>query len=78
MKQSLPRVGSFSGNVQAPAEGGESNRMLSEVLAVMNFHGFDKDAAVFSHFYHMLKANDCVYTKRRPINIEVAVGREGN
>jgi hypothetical protein len=29
--------------------------MLSEVLAVMNFHGFDKDAAVFSNFYHMLQ-----------------------
>jgi len=49
----------------------------SEVLAVMNFHGFDKDAAVFSNFYNMSKAKDCPYTKRRPIDIEAAVGREG-
>jgi hypothetical protein len=75
----LPRVGSFSGNVEAPAElGGESNCMLSKVLAVMNVHGFDKDAVVFSDFYHMSKANDCPYTKRRPIDIKAAVGREGN
>ena len=79
MKRSLPRVGSFSGNVEAPAElGGESDRMLSEVLVVMNLHRFDKDADVFNNFYHMLKANDYVYTKRRPIDIEVVVGREGN
>jgi hypothetical protein len=33
VKQSLPRVGSFSGNVEAPAElGGENDRMLSKVL----------------------------------------------
>ena len=79
MKQSLPRVGSFSGDVEAPTElGGESDRMLSEVLAVMNFHGFDKDAAVFSNLYYMSKANDCPYTKRQPIDIEAAVGRDGN
>lgn len=79
MKQSLPNVGSFSGNVEAPMVlGGESDRMLSEVLALMNFHGFDKDVDVFSNFYHMLKPNDCVYTKRRSIDIEVAVGREEN
>ena len=79
MKQSLPRVGSFSGNVKAPAElGGESDRMLSEVLAVLNIHGFDKDAAVFSNLYYMSKANDCPYTKGWPIDIEAAVGRDGN
>jgi hypothetical protein len=52
--------------------------MLSEVLAVRNFYGFDKDAVVFGNFYHMHKANDCPYTnlKRRPIDIEAAVGRE--
>ena len=43
----------------------------------MNFHGFDKDATVFSNFYHMSMANDCPYTKRRLIDIEAAVGREG-
>ena len=79
MEQSLPCVGSFSGNVEVPAElGGENDRMLSEALAVMNFHGFNKGAAVFNNFYYMLKANNCVYTKRRPIDIEVVVGGEGN
>jgi len=43
---------------------------LNKVLAVMNFHGFDKDAVVFSNFYHMSKANDCPYTGRRLIDIE--------
>ena len=52
--------------------------MLSEVLAVMNIHGFDKDAAVFSDFYYMSKANGCPYIKRRAIDIKAAVGREGN
>jgi hypothetical protein len=81
VNQSLPRVGSFSGNVEAPAElelRSKNNRMLSEVLAVMNVHGFDKDALVFSDSYHMSEVNDYLYTKRRPIDIEAAVGREGN
>ena len=78
VKQSLPRIGSFSGAVEAPTELGESIRMLSEVLAVMNVHEFDKDAAVFSGFYHMSKANGCPYTKRRSIDIEAVMGREGN
>ena len=43
----------------------------------MNIHGFDKDAAVFSNLYYMSKANDCPYTKRWPIDIEAAVGRDG-
>jgi hypothetical protein len=64
VKQSSPRVGSFSSNVEAPAElGGECDCMLSKVLAVMNVHRFDQDAAVFSDFYDMSKANDCPYTK---------------
>ena len=79
MKQSLPHVGSFSGNVKVPTElGGGSDHMFSEVLVVMNFHGFDKDAAVFSNLYYMSKANDCPYTKRWPIDIEAAVGRDEN
>jgi len=76
VKQSLPHVGSFSGNVETPAElGGKSDCMLSKVLAVVNVHGFDQDAAAFSDFYHMSKANDCPYTKGRPIDIEEAMGR---
>lgn len=79
MKQSLPRVGSFSGDIEAPTEmGGETDCMLSKVLAVVNFHGFDKDAAVFSNLYYMPKANNCPYTKRWPIDIEAAMGREGD
>jgi hypothetical protein len=79
LKKLLPCVGSFSGNIKAAAElGGEGNCMLSEVLAVLNVHGFDKDAAVFSDFYHMSKADDCPYTKRQPIDIEAVVRREGN
>jgi hypothetical protein len=45
---------------------------------VVNVHGFDKDAAVLSDFYHMSEVNDCPYTKRRPIDIEAEVGREEN
>ena len=52
--------------------------MLSRVLAVMNVHGFDKDAVVFSNLYHMYKANGCPYSRRQPIDIEAAVGTEGN
>ena len=79
MKQSLPRVGSFSGNVEASAElGGKSDRILSKVLAVVNVHGFDQDVAAFSDFYHVSNANDRPYTKGRLINIEEAMGREGN
>jgi len=79
MEQSLPYVGLFSGNIEAPIElGGESDHMLSKVFAVMSFHGFDKDMAVFSNLYYMPKANDCPYTKRWPIDIEAALRREGN
>ena len=47
MKQPLPRVGSLTGNIEAPVElGGESDYIRSKVLAVMNVHGFDKDGAV--------------------------------
>ena len=47
VKQPLPRVSSLSGNVEGPVElGGESDCILSKVLAVMKVHGFDKDAAV--------------------------------
>ena len=58
--------------------GSESGRVLSKVLAVLNIHGFDKDAAVFSDFYHISKADDCPYTKRWPIDIEEAVRRKGS
>lgn len=65
MKQLLPHVGSFSGNVGAPAElGGESDCILSKVPAVINVHEFDKNVAVFSDFYHMSKASNCLYTKK--------------
>jgi len=58
VKQSLPRVlegvGSFSGNVKAPAVTQSDRAMLSKVLAVMNI---GKDSAVFSDFWRMSKAN---------------------
>ena len=75
MKQSLLRVGSFSGNVEAPAElGGESERMLSEVLAVMNL----TKTRLFSVTSTTCPRLTTDHIQRRPIDIEAAVGREGN
>ena len=44
---------------------------------MVNVHRFDQDSAVVNDFYHMSNANDYLYAKRRPIDIEAGVGREG-